>query len=111
VFEWMRARRHKRAPRDAPALIRAALLAVLDGEHERAEELLTAAVGLESSGSEAYLALGRYYRMRGEIGRAIRVHQNVLLRRDLDPEQTVAALEDLARDFRQGGFLQRAIAS
>ncbi len=107
----MRGRRAPRAPRDADEAARSALLALLDRDNERAEALLTDAANLDSSGVEPYLALARFYRMRGEIGRAIRVHQNLLLRRDLDPEQTVTAIADLATDFRQGGFLQRAIAS
>lgn len=107
----MRRLRGRQTPRDADDAARAALLAVLDRDHERAEALLCEAVQLDSSGVEPYLALARFYRMRGEIGRAIRVHQNLLLRRDLDPGQTVTAMADLAADFRQGGFLQRAIAS
>ena len=67
--------------------------------------------GASSTAVEAHLALGRLYRMRGEVGRAIRVHQNLLLRSDLAREHMQTALEDLAEDFRQGGFLQRAIAS
>jgi len=49
--------------------------------------------------------------MKGEVGRAIRIHQNLLLRRDLSKQDTVRALAGLAADFRQGGFLRRAIAS
>jgi lipopolysaccharide biosynthesis regulator YciM len=111
VWGWIRGRRTRRAPRDASAAARAALLAVLDHDHEEAEALLSEAAKLDSSGVEPYLALARFYRMRGEIGRAIRVHQNLLLRRDLDDEQTITTIADLAADFRQGGFLQRAIAS
>ena len=111
MWGWIRGRRTRRAPRDASAAARAALLAVLDHDHEEAEALLSEAAKLDSSGVEPYLALARFYRMRGEIGRAIRVHQNLLLRRDLDREQTIACIADLAADFRQGGFLQRAIAS
>jgi lipopolysaccharide biosynthesis regulator YciM len=109
---WRRAfGRRRRAPDDADAALRGALLAVLDRDLDEAERLIAAAVRLDSSGAEPYLALARLYRMRGEIGRAIRVHQNLLLRHDLGPEQTVAALADLASDFQRGGFLQRAIAS
>lgn len=111
MFAWLRALRRRRVPRDADDSLREALLAVLDRDDDRAEALLTEAAKLDSSSVEPYLALARFYRMRGEIGRAIRVHQNLLLRSDLDREQTVAALADLAADFRQGGFLQRAIAS
>jgi lipopolysaccharide biosynthesis regulator YciM len=101
----------RRAPDDVDAALRGALLHVLDRELDQAERLLEAACQLDSSGVEPYLALAKLYRMRGEIGRAIRVHQNLLLRKDLEPEQQVAALADLAADFRRGGFLQRSIAA
>jgi lipopolysaccharide biosynthesis regulator YciM len=100
-----------RAPRDVDAALRSALLAVLDRDYPAAERLLTAAVHLDSEAVEPYLALARLYRMRGEIGRAIRIHQNLLLRLDAGSKQGLLALADLANDFRQGGFLRRAIAS
>jgi len=112
VFEWIRRRRSRdAAPRDADAATRAALLAVLDRDHDRAESLLVASAELDSKGVEPYLALARFYRTRGDIGRAIRLHQGLLLRRDLDRDQRTLCLADLAADFGQGGFLQRAIAS
>ena len=110
MFGWLR-RRRRSAPRDADAAARAALLAVLDLDHDRAEQLLVASAELDSTDVEPYFALARFYRMRGDIGRAIRLHQILLLRSDLDPEQRTTCLADLAADFRQGGFLQRAIAS
>jgi lipopolysaccharide biosynthesis regulator YciM len=109
---WKRAFRQGRgATRDVESILRSALLAVLDRDLDRAEELLSRAVRLDSHAVEPYLALARLYRMRGEIGRAICIHQNLLLRSDLTREHKAAALADLAADFRQGGFLQRAIAS
>jgi len=98
-------------PSDVDVVLREALLAVLDRDLEQAKELLSRAVRMDSTSVEPYLALARLYRMRGEIGRAIRIHQNLLLRADLTRAQSTAALADLAADFRQGGFLQRAIAS
>jgi lipopolysaccharide biosynthesis regulator YciM len=100
-----------RAPGDVDALLRSALLAVLERDLERAEELLSSAAKVDSEGVEPYLALARLFRMRGEIGRAIRIHQNLLLRRDLSQHHRVLSLADLAADFRQGGFLRRSIAS
>jgi lipopolysaccharide biosynthesis regulator YciM len=87
-----------------------ALLCVLDQDLDRAEEILVRAVRSDADGIESYLALARLYRMRGEIGRAIRVHQNLLLREDLRKEQRLMALADLGEDFRRGGFKARAIA-
>jgi len=87
-----------------------ALLSVLDQDLDRAEEALIRAVRVDADGIESYLALARLYRMRGEIGRAIRVHQNLLLREDLRKEQRLTALADLGADFFRGGFKERAIA-
>ena len=100
-----------RAPKDAETALQSALLAVLDRDLERAEALLTAAVRLASDDVLPYLALARLYRMRGEIGRAIRIHQNLLLRLDAASPLGVLAMSDLGADFAQGGFLRRAIAS
>jgi lipopolysaccharide biosynthesis regulator YciM len=99
------------APRSSEEAVRRALVAVLDRDLPRAERLLAEAVRLDSEDVEAYLALGRVYRLRGELGRAIRVHQNLLLRPELTPAQRRAALGEIAGDFRQGGFLRRSIAA
>jgi lipopolysaccharide biosynthesis regulator YciM len=109
---WKRAvRTEQRVPSEVDRVLREALLAVLDRDLERAEDLLSGAVRMDSGAVESYIALARLYRMRGEIGRAIRIHQNLLMRADLTRAQSTAVLADLAADFRQGGFLQRAIAS
>jgi lipopolysaccharide biosynthesis regulator YciM len=100
-----------RAPRDADSALESALLAVLDRDLDRAEAMLAAAVRLASDDDLAYLALARLYRMRGEIGRAIRIHQNLLLRLDTGTPLGLIAMADLGADFAQGGFLRRAIAS
>jgi lipopolysaccharide biosynthesis regulator YciM len=90
---------------------RLALGALLEEDLDRAEQALAAVVQEDSTQIEVYLALGQLYRRRGEIGRAIRIHQNLLLRSDLSPEHRERALRGLARDFRKGGFLQRAISA
>lgn len=100
-----------RGPRNVDSALRSALLAVLDRDLDKAEEQLARAVRVDADGVESYLALARLYRSRGEIGRAIRVHQNLILRDDLTKKQRLTALVDLGADYRQGGFLQRAIAT
>lgn len=105
-MSW-RGERRKSAP---DAYLRA-LMAVLDGDESTAEAELTEALHRDSSGIESYLALARLFRRRGEVGRAIRIHQNLLLRRDLGGAQRVRVLDELGRDFARGGFLQRAIAA
>lgn len=93
------------------ASLRRALVAVLEGDTDRAEHELRALVAVDSSDVELYLALGRLFRGRGEVGRAIRVHQNLLLRSDVRPPERLRALAALAEDYRAGGFLRRAVAS
>lgn len=100
-----------RAPRDVDAAVRSALLAVLERDWDEAERLLVAAVRMDSDALEPWLALARLLRTRGEIGRAIQIHQNLLLRLDPGSADGRSVLTALAADFRHGGFLRRAIAS
>jgi lipopolysaccharide biosynthesis regulator YciM len=112
-MSWLRRwfRGARRLPRDADVVVRKALRCVLDGDLDGAEDLLAHAVRIDSDQIDAYLSLARLYRLRGEIARAIRIHQNLLLRADLRSEQRDEALLGLAGDFRKGGFLQRSIAA
>ncbi|MCP3983170.1 MAG: tetratricopeptide repeat protein [bacterium] len=90
---------------------REALLRLLERDLNGAEEALARAARADSDDPDAYLALAALYRSRGEIGRAIRIHQNLLLRSDLPGDTRNEALAGLAADFQRGGFLQRAIAA
>jgi len=112
VSGWTRAfSGNARGPRDVDSALRSALLAVLERDLDTAEEMITSVLRTDSSGLTPYLALAGLYRMRGEVGRAIRIHQNLLLRADLDERSRAVVLAHLAGDFLQGGFLRRAIAS
>ena len=91
--------------------MRNALHLVLAGDLAGAEVAMAEAARVDSTSADVYMALANLYRARGEIGRAIQIHQNVLLRPDLDPELRRESLLGLALDFRAGGFLKRAQAS
>ena len=108
---WNRARQRPRAPSTSNAAVREALYALLDRDFDRAQELLAHAAQLDPDEIDAYLMLARLYRERGEVGRAIRIHQNLLLRPELERAMETEILAELASDFRAGGFLRRAIAS
>lgn len=103
-----RARGRSGAPRDAGEAARAALLCVLDRDLEGAAAQLEAVVAADSGQVELYLALARVFRQRGEIGRAIHLHQNLLQRAGLPAPLRRLARRGLADDFRAGGFLGRA---
>jgi lipopolysaccharide biosynthesis regulator YciM len=57
---------------------------------------------------ETHFALGSLYRRRGEVERAIRIHQNLLAREALPQEHREQALLALARDYLRAGLLDRA---
>ncbi len=57
---------------------------------------------------ETHFALGSLYRRRGEVERAIRIHQNLLARDALPQEHREQALLALARDYLRAGLLDRA---
>lgn len=59
---------------------------------------------------ETHLALGNLFRRRGEIQRAIRVHQNLIARPNLERRHRNDAVMALGLDFFQAGVLDRAEA-
>ena len=93
------------------AALRRALRAAVGGDRPSAETWLERIVEADSADLDAYHALARLYREQGDIGRAIRMHQNLLLRAGLSKAEKNEALLELARDFDDGGFSERAIAS
>ena len=53
-------------------------------------------------------SLGSLFRRRGEVERAIRMHQNLLDRPDLRGDARLHALYELAQDYLKAGLLDRA---
>ncbi len=58
---------------------------------------------------ETYLSLGNLYREQGEVERAIRLHQSIILRPNLDKAVKCQALLDLGLDYQKAGLVDRAI--
>ena len=57
---------------------------------------------------EIHIALGSLFRSKGEVDRAIKVHQNLLARPNLTREQRHMAIAELAGDSLKAGLLDRA---
>lgn len=57
---------------------------------------------------ELHFALGSLFRRRGEMERAIRMHQNLIDRDDLPQAFRLQALSELGQDYLKSGLLDRA---
>jgi lipopolysaccharide biosynthesis regulator YciM len=82
---------------------------LLADEPDRALQQMVQVARLRSEAADVYLALGGMFRAKGEIGRAVRIHQNLLARPDLPASLRLQARLALAKDFQTGGLIDRAL--
>ncbi|HXI77060.1 MAG TPA: tetratricopeptide repeat protein [Steroidobacteraceae bacterium] len=75
---------------------------------DRALDMFLKLMDANADTIETHFALGTLYRRRGEVERAIRIHQNLLARDALAPEHREQALLALAQDYLRAGLLDRA---
>lgn len=81
---------------------------LLNEQPDKAIEVFLRMVEIDRDTAETHLALGNLYRRRGEVDRAIRIHQNLIARPTLSKEQRSAALLELGQDYMRAGWLDRA---
>ncbi len=81
---------------------------LLHDRPDKAIEVLIKALELDTDTVETHLALGNLFRRRGEVDRAIRIHQNLVARTSLDIEQRALALLELGLDYMRSGLFDRA---
>ena len=81
---------------------------LLSDEPDKAVDTLIKMIDLDSDTVETHIAMGKFFRHRGELDRAIRVHQNLVSKEEISPAQRESALYELGRDYILAGFLERA---
>jgi lipopolysaccharide assembly protein B len=81
---------------------------LLNEQPDKAIDAFIDIVKMDPETADMHFALGNLFRRRGEIERAIRVHQNLLARPDLPPEQLAQAKYELGMDYLKAGLLDRA---
>src|SRR6476661_1489328 len=69
---------------------------LLNEQPDKAIEAFIEVVKVDPQTIELHFALGSLFRRRGEVERAIRMHQNLVDRADLATEQRLTALHELA---------------
>jgi len=81
---------------------------LLNEQSDKAIDAFIDVVRVDPETIELHFALGNLFRRRGETDRAIRVHQNLVERDDLDAAQREQALFELGQDYLKAGLLDRA---
>jgi lipopolysaccharide biosynthesis regulator YciM len=81
---------------------------VLNEQPDKAIEVFIKMLEVDSETIETHLALGNLFRRRGEVDRAIRIHQNLIARPNLSREQRSMVLMELGMDYMRSGLLDRA---
>lgn len=97
--------------RTAPKAYFKGLNYLLNEQQDQAIDAFIEAVQHDPDTSELHFALGNLFRRRGEYDRAVRVHEHLLSRGDLDRKDRDRAQYALALDFLKAGLLDRAEAA
>jgi len=81
---------------------------LLNEQPDKALEVFIDLVDVDTETIETHLVLGNMFRRRGEVDRAIRIHQNLIARPSLEAIDKSTALLELAKDYLKAGLLDRA---
>ncbi|MDU6923955.1 lipopolysaccharide assembly protein LapB [Franconibacter helveticus 513] len=81
---------------------------LLSNQQDKAVELFLDMLKEDTGTVEAHLTLGNLFRSRGEVDRAIRIHQSLMESASLTYEQRLLAVQQLGRDYMAAGLYDRA---
>lgn len=81
---------------------------LVNEQPDKAIEAFVKVLSLSPESVETTLALGNLFRRRGEVDRAIRIHQNLIARPSLTSKQRSRGLMELGQDYLSAGVYDRA---
>lgn len=81
---------------------------LLNEQPDKAMDIFIRMLEVDSDTFETHIALGNLFRRKGEVDRAIRIHQNLIARPSLLKQERHQALYELGVDYQRAGFLDRA---
>lgn len=107
---WLLGRwqQHRQDSQPNPASLPAGINYLLDEVPDSALNTFLKALDVNSDTLETHLALGSIHRRRGEVDRAILIHENLAARKELSRVQRHYAQLELALDYCKAGLLDRA---
>lgn len=97
----------RRRARESPHYI-LGLNFLVANQTDLAIEELTRAASVDADALEVHMILGNLYREKGQVGKAITVHQALLQRSKLSRVEHAYVLLCLGLDYKRGGFVDRA---
>ncbi|MFT5082005.1 MAG: lipopolysaccharide biosynthesis regulator YciM [Lentisphaeria bacterium] len=86
----------------------AALTHLIDGKPDAAIDAFVSALEVNAETLDTHLAFGNLLGKRGEVVQSVKVHQNILERRDPSEGQRQIVRLELAKDYVHSGLLDRA---
>lgn len=81
---------------------------LLSEQPDKAVDIFIKLLEVDSATIETHLALGHLFRKQGEVERAIRIHQNLIAKPQLNKKQRTQAILALGQDYLSAGVLDRA---
>jgi len=98
----------RRRARESPHYI-LGLNFLVANQIDLAIEELSRAASLDADALEVHMILGNLYREKGQVGKAITQHQNLLQRPKLSKLEHAYVLLCLGLDYKRGGFVVHSI--
>ncbi|HUC75463.1 MAG TPA: tetratricopeptide repeat protein [Vicinamibacterales bacterium] len=98
----------RRRARESPHYI-LGLNFLVANQIDLAIEELTRAASVDPDALEVHMILGNLHREKGQVGKAINVHQSLLQRPRLNRLEHAYVLLCLGLDYKRGGFVDRAL--
>ncbi|MDY0972457.1 lipopolysaccharide assembly protein LapB [Siccibacter turicensis] len=113
AYGWYMGRRsaHQDKQQEASRLSRDYVTGVnflLSNQQDKAVDLFLDMLKEDTGTVEAHLTLGNLFRSRGEVDRAIRIHQSLMESASLTYDQRLLAIQQLGRDYMAAGMYDRA---
>lgn len=81
---------------------------LLNERQDEAMEVFLRTLQVNPDTVDTYLVMGSLFRRRGEVDRAIRIHQDLLARPSLSKEQQATVRLELSKDYLKAGLFDRS---
>ena len=83
---------------------------LVNNQSDKAIDVFVNLLEVDDESIDVHLALGTLFRKRGEVEKAIRLHQNLIARPELSQKARLGILNELGMDYMHAGLLDRAEA-